>query len=191
RAAGRGTSEAGQRPPTGRAVRAGENPLALPPKPEPEPVPTPPQPVEPPPPEKTPPPEPEPVKPDPTPAPQPKAEPVRKVATGASPPSRPAQASQGAQVDVLPRQLATNLAPPYPPDALAAGHQGLVELLVRTDTLGRATHVSLYRSSGVASLDQSALTTVRRWLFEPARRGGRPVPFEVLVPVRFYIRQPF
>ena len=45
-------------------------------------------------------------------------------------------------------------------------------------------------SSGDASLDQSALTTVRdRWHFEPAFRSGLPVECEVLVPIRFRARE--
>ena len=36
-----------------------------------------------------------------------------------------------------------------------------------------------------ASLDRSALKSVRHWLFEPARRGNRPMETWVQVPVRF------
>jgi protein TonB len=62
----------------------------------------------------------------------------------------------------------------------------LLEILV--GELGRVQTIRLSRSSGVASLDRAALETVRRWRFEPARRGGRAVAFTVSVPVRFVIR---
>jgi TonB family protein len=40
------------------------------------------------------------------------------------------------------------------------------------------------------ALDAAALRAVRRWRFRPARRGGRPVPAAVYVPVRFASPQP-
>jgi TonB family protein len=39
----------------------------------------------------------------------------------------------------------------------------------------------------VPSLDESALETVRRWQFNPARRGGVPVSYEFRKPIEFTI----
>lgn len=109
-----------------------------------------------------------------------------QVAVPVSQPSRSDLA--GGAVDQLPRKLQTNPAPPYPPDAYARRQQGRVLLEVRVNQRGLVDDVSVSKSSGVASLDQAALETVRSWRFEPARRGGRPAATVVIVPVRFVIR---
>jgi protein TonB len=44
------------------------------------------------------------------------------------------------------------------------------------------------RSSGFEMLDRAAIAAVRRWVFEPGRRGGNPVAAWVQVPVRFALR---
>jgi periplasmic protein TonB len=80
---------------------------------------------------------------------------------------------------------ALNPAPVYPPLARRRNYEGTVILDVLVDTRGRATEVRIAHSSGHASLDQSALASVRRWRFEPARRSGTPIDMWVQVPVRF------
>jgi TonB family protein len=97
------------------------------------------------------------------------------------------QASTGGAVDELPG-LYYNPTPPYPTDALAAGLQGTVELWVKVDASGYVEWARVHESSGVRSLDDSALTTVKRWQFYPARKNGSAVAKEVLVPVRFFMR---
>lgn len=90
-------------------------------------------------------------------------------------------------VDSFPRKLPLNAAPPYPEDAWLARIQGRVVLKVLVESSGDVSSVAVHASSGTASLDDSALTTVRTWRFEPARRRGSAVAHEVLVPVRFTI----
>ena len=58
-------------------------------------------------------------------------------------------------------------------------------LRVRVGPEGNAQQVELKQSSGYPRLDQSALETVPRWRFVPARRGETPVAAWVLVPVVF------
>jgi protein TonB len=98
----------------------------------------------------------------------------------------PAVAQAGA-VDSVPRKLPINPAPPYPADAWLARIQGRVVLKVLVESTGLVSSVAVHASSGSASLDDAALTTVRTWRFEPARRRGSSVAHEVLVPVRFMI----
>ena len=50
---------------------------------------------------------------------------------------------------------------------------------------GRIGVVRVKRSSGYASLDNSALEAVRAWRFEPARRMGAAVDAWVEIPIRF------
>jgi protein TonB len=95
----------------------------------------------------------------------------------------------GGQVDQAPSAAASNPVPPYPADALARGIEGLVLLRVRIGADGRVEEAAVNRSSGTPSLDESALSTVRRqWRFEPATRGGVAVSYEALLPIRFTIR---
>ena len=105
------------------------------------------------------------------------------------PPWEPsASHTPGAAVDQLPRKLQTNRAPPYPPDAFARRQEGQVLLEVHVNQRGLVDEISVSRSSGVASLDQAALETVRGWRFDPARSAGKPVATVVTVPIRFVIR---
>jgi protein TonB len=61
----------------------------------------------------------------------------------------------------------------------------VVLLSVDISSDGRATHVSLDRSSGSPSLDTAAIDAVYAWTFEPAKDAGDPVASRVVVPVRF------
>jgi protein TonB len=97
--------------------------------------------------------------------------------------------SVGAHVDELPRKMPDNPAPIYPSDALLSGIEGLVTLRVLIGADGLVADVQVQKTSGSGSLDESALTAVRRWRFSPARRRGAVVAHEVLVPVRFTIRR--
>lgn len=96
-------------------------------------------------------------------------------------------ASRGAEENQLPQPAATNPDPPYPEDARAARQQGRVTLRLRIGADGRCESVKLLRSSGFSSLDESALTTVKQWRFEPARRLGRPIAMEVKHVITFEI----
>ncbi|MEN6621789.1 MAG: energy transducer TonB [Smithella sp.] len=82
----------------------------------------------------------------------------------------------------------SNPHPPYPFQARVRGHEGLVILTVDVREDGRVSGIKLKRSSGYTALDQSALATVRSWLFEPARRSGIAVASVVEIPVRFSLQ---
>ena len=162
-------------------------PQREPPPPPPMPVPEPPKPVESP---------PLPAKPEEVPMvgnPQPPVFQSLEV---------PAVASQAVPVASVPvvapspvRTLArnnaayhVNPAPPYPEAARRAGVTGTVLLLVQVRPDGSVRGVSVRTSSGNTSLDRSAVTAVRRWLFEPARDDGVAVDCEVEVPIRFALQ---
>lgn len=78
-----------------------------------------------------------------------------------------------------------NPAPDYPDEARRRRQEGVVLLRVQVNAKGRVEGVEVERSSGTPSLDQAATRAVRRWEFEPARRGDAPVASTVTVPVRF------
>lgn len=80
---------------------------------------------------------------------------------------------------------ALNPPPAYPALARRRNYQGTVKLDVLVDRQGRVAQIRVAQSSGYSILDRSALESVRRWRFEPARRSGRPIEMWVQVPVRF------
>lgn len=112
----------------------------------------------------------------------------------AQPPAQAGPAITGAAVDGPGAGVATGLqlayaeatAPPYPRDALRAGHQGTVLLRVLVGTDGLPRQVEVERSSGYRRLDDAARRHVlRHWRFQPAMRDGRAVEAAGLVPVAF------
>lgn len=59
--------------------------------------------------------------------------------------------------------------PKYPWICRKRGQEGSVSLRVQTNEEGQVINVSLYKSSGYAALDQSAITAVKAWVFaDPA-----------------------
>lgn len=78
-----------------------------------------------------------------------------------------------------------NPAPSYPPMSRRMGEQGRVLLRVLVNADGSAAQVELKSSSGSPRLDQSALDTVKRWRFIPAKQGTQAIAAWVLVPVSF------
>jgi protein TonB len=78
--------------------------------------------------------------------------------------------------------------PTYPATARNLGIQGttLLHVLVADD--GRVAEVLVKQSAGHADLDRAAIDAVRRWRFEPARRGTEPVEMWVQLPFEFRLR---
>jgi protein TonB len=75
--------------------------------------------------------------------------------------------------------------PRYPESARRAGAQGVTLLRVRVLENGRVGEVLVEKSAGFRDLDFSAAEAVKKWLFEPARRGKEAVQVWVLLPVKF------
>ena len=75
--------------------------------------------------------------------------------------------------------------PRYPESARRAGVQGVTTLRVRVLENGRVGEVVVEKSAGFRDLDFSAAEAVKKWLFEPARRGKDAVSVWVLLPVKF------
>jgi len=76
-----------------------------------------------------------------------------------------------------------NVAPVYPPDALAARVAGVViaDIIVGED--GKVRDTRVLRS--IPLLDAAALDAVRQWEFTPASVNGAPVPVVMTVTVNF------
>lgn len=82
-----------------------------------------------------------------------------------------------------------NPKPVYPLMARRNGDQGKVLLRVHVTADGRADEVQVQTSSGVASLDSAARSSVQTWRFVPARQGTQAIPAWVLVPVVFKLEE--
>jgi len=87
---------------------------------------------------------------------------------------------------IQPPQLRRNVAPAYTPDAMRARIVGDAEIdvvILADGTVGSARIVrSLDDRFG---LDRQALLAASYWLFEPAKRGGQPVPVHVTLVLSF------
>lgn len=81
-----------------------------------------------------------------------------------------------------------NPKPLYPAISRRLSEQGRVVLRVHVEADGRAADVQLHTSSGSPRLDQSALETVRRWKFVPAKLDQQTVAAWVLVPIAFILK---
>ena len=75
--------------------------------------------------------------------------------------------------------------PRYPESAKRAGAQGVTTLRVRVLENGRVGDVFVEQSAGFRELDFAAVDAVKKWLFEPARRGKDAVSVWVMLPVKF------
>ena len=78
-----------------------------------------------------------------------------------------------------------NTLPVYPVIAKKRGYVGTVELIVLVSEKGKVNSLKIFKSSGYKSLDQQAVKTVKKWLFEPGKKNGVPEEMWVKIPVKF------
>ncbi len=83
---------------------------------------------------------------------------------------------------------AENPKPLYPQEAREKGYEGEVILRVEVLISGRVGQIEIKKSSGYELLDLSALTTVKRWRFIPAKKDEAPIPLWVNIPVKFQLQ---
>ena len=86
-------------------------------------------------------------------------------------------------------RYSVNPPPVYPAIARKRGDEGTVLLEVHVDEAGRVDDLRIAASSGYNPLDRAALKAVRRWRFEPGRRGDRKIAVWVRVPVIFRLHR--
>ncbi|NJD32380.1 MAG: energy transducer TonB [Gammaproteobacteria bacterium] len=82
-------------------------------------------------------------------------------------------------------QLVRMKPPVYPPRCLRMGVEGVVKVRVLVGEDGVPQEVTLARSSGDSSLDESAMEAVKDWIFKPATRDGMPIRAWAIVPIEF------
>jgi len=74
--------------------------------------------------------------------------------------------------------------PEYSEEARKAKYQGTVILWVIVGADGRTKEIKVQRPVGLG-LDQKAMEAVKRWIFEPATKDGKPVNVQMSVEVNF------
>jgi periplasmic protein TonB len=128
-----------------------------------------------------------PTEPPPTP---PVAQPVIEapvdLAPPAPPPAKPVGpvALSGELAIVCPQRTP----PPYPAISRRLGEEGKVFLRVELDETGKVDRVAIQTSSGHARLDDAALSAVRHWRCNPARRDGVAVRGVAIQPFNFVLQ---
>ena len=100
------------------------------------------------------------------------------LAVAALPSAPPAAAPAAVTRTAIPRG-GYQITPSYPATARQLGVEGTALLSVFVDADGRVAQVVVRQSAGHPDLDRAAADAVRRWRFEPARRGAEAV--EMLV----------
>ncbi len=83
-----------------------------------------------------------------------------------------------------------NPRPPYPRNAHRFGIEGTVVLQAEVNEDGVPLQVRVFQSSGNDLLDESALNTVSKWRFSPARKDGVIVRAFVKIPITFSLKSP-
>lgn len=102
------------------------------------------------------------------------------------PPPSAAEAPVRPGGKIRPPAKLRDVAPVYPPIALAARVQGMVFLEAVIDTEGRVQSVRVLRSPPM--LDVAAIEAVRQWEYSPTLLDGTPVPVIMTVTVNFQLR---
>ena len=121
----------------------------------------------------------------PAPTPAPAETPNTAPASGAEKPN-PANVASQPTFDAA---YLNNPRPAYPAMSRRLGEEGRVEVEVQVQADGTPSKVSLKRSSGYSRLDEAALEAIKRWKFNPARRGGEAVAGAVIVPMPFVLEK--
>ena len=89
----------------------------------------------------------------------------------------------GAKGDPMPT-LVKRADPAYPKSALEAGIEGTVYVKALVDTDGKVAKVEIIKSDA-KELDKAALDAAKKFTFEAAVSGGKPVEVWVTIPFKF------
>jgi len=82
-----------------------------------------------------------------------------------------------------------NPPPRYPRRARKRGYQGTVILAVLVTTEGKAGRIKVFQSSGRRLLDEAAILSVKKWRFEPGRKGDIKLDMWVKIPIRYQLEK--
>ena len=85
--------------------------------------------------------------------------------------------------------IVTEVKPDYTPEAKKAGIQGLVEMSVVVKDDGTVGEVKVTKSLDQKyGLDDQAVMAMKKWLFRPGTKEGKPVAVRVSVEMTFRLK---
>lgn len=76
------------------------------------------------------------------------------------------------------------VAPNYPSELKREGVVGMVTLSILVDEKGNVQNPIIKKSSR-PEFEKPALDAVSKWKFEPAKKDGKPVAVQVVIPMKF------
>jgi periplasmic protein TonB len=120
-------------------------------------------------------------------APEPAAEAPRAAAHPA-PPAPPVPQGPLTLEGELAVSCPERTAPAYPALSRRLGETGKVTVLVELDETGAVASARVSESSGYTRLDEAALSAVRSWRCNPARRGAQAVRALAYQPFKFLVQ---
>jgi len=98
---------------------------------------------------------------------------------------KPLQIESVSALPIIPPSIAYRVLPQYPMSALQKGLEGAVLLSVYVGLSGQPEQVQVKSSSGLAEFDQSAISAVSQWKFNPASQAGAALASWFEIPVSF------
>jgi protein TonB len=85
--------------------------------------------------------------------------------------------------------LTRSVKPTYPEAALRRGTEGWVDLIFTVRTDGTIGDLSVTGAEPAGIFEQSAMSALRRWRYEPVRKDGRVVEQRARLRLRFEIEK--
>lgn len=83
--------------------------------------------------------------------------------------------------------MPTKTVPPrYPTELKREGVSGMVTMSITVDEKG-AVQNPVVKKSSRPEFEQPAIDAVSQWKFEPAKKDGKPVAVQVVIPVKFSV----
>lgn len=93
-------------------------------------------------------------------------------------------------VPVTPPRIVSSVRPPYPSSARNASIEGTVYVKMLVNASGKVEEAFVSQSSGNAALDESAVKTVYKWRFSPAKDAFKEkVACYITIPVNFRLNR--
>ena len=79
------------------------------------------------------------------------------------------------------------VAPVYPNELKREGVAGMVTMSITVDESGSVQN-AIVKKSTRPEFEQPAIDAVSKWKFEPAKKDGKPVSVQVVIPVKFSVK---
>ncbi|MEE8336300.1 MAG: energy transducer TonB, partial [Candidatus Neomarinimicrobiota bacterium] len=82
----------------------------------------------------------------------------------------------------------SKISPKYPKKAREKGYEGTVIVSVFVNEKGKVTETAVIKSIPGSGLDESAINSIKKVRFKPAKKEGKPVGVWISIPVHFRLK---